>query len=604
MASPLLPRRGMILSAVACVLMTVITLSGLAAKPSVPVIFIPLEPLGFMGVQPRLLTGGATMLTVSFVDSTHVLFTYNARTLVSRRGEKAADDLDRNVAAVLLELPSGRVLARTEWHTRDRAQYLWPLSHGRFLLRIGTELTLLDPLHHGQEDDAFKQHAFLETHRRIGYISVSPGGDLLAVETIPAAKAAPQPVVAAPAIAQAGPATQSTPDATPATGAAPGLKRRPPPAPPVAAPAAADPTRGPLGSQGTGPAVSAEDDEVDRQNPVQIHFYRLLEVANGKKTALEAQSAGIVYAPNLISVPVTAEGYLDVAREKTGAYDFDFRSHTGKHVELAAFDSSCTPHPFWISRSDFISFGCTTSADHKSMSYFTLRGEEPWISTFSEQFITPTLALAPEAGRFALGRTLINGALVDMDNLAPESFTAEDISVRRDFDGQALLRVQATPIQRTGQNFDLSADGLELAVIHDGNLEIYQLPELSSKERTALKLAQADAPERNEAMILLGATPVEHRRQARAEGVPKGSEVLPDTGAAAGSSDSLAATAVEDPGTKSVTTPESAADAKGSAAGQAAADANTSNVVGDVPVEHRKPPSLYDADHPKPANPQ
>ena len=48
--------------------------------------------------------------------------------------------------AVLLELPTGKVLARTTWRLHDHAQYLWNLGHGHFLLRIRDTLTTFAPL--------------------------------------------------------------------------------------------------------------------------------------------------------------------------------------------------------------------------------------------------------------------------------------------------------------------------------------------------------------------------------------------------------------------------------------------------------------------------
>jgi len=75
------------------------------------------------------------------------------------------------------------------------------------------------------------------------------------------------------------------------------------------------------------------------------------------------------------------------------------------------------------------------------------------------------------------------------------------------YNGKQLLKVVTSPIQRAGQNFTLSPDGLSLAVIHDnaaakGNLvthqtsiEIYKLPPLSAKDAAQIKVEAAMAPE-------------------------------------------------------------------------------------------------------------
>jgi hypothetical protein len=68
-----------------------------------------------------------------------------------------------------------------------------------------------------------------------------------------------------------------------------------------------------------------------------------------------------------------------------------------------------------------------------------------------------------------------------------------------------LLKVQASPIQRVGQNFDLSPDGDSFAVLRGANIEVYKLPPLNGKDRKALEMAEAMAPERNDAPIRLNA---------------------------------------------------------------------------------------------------
>jgi hypothetical protein len=60
-----------------------------------------------------------------------------------------------------------------------KAQYLWPLSHGLFLLRIRSRLNVIDPIRNGLAPATpSTSRDFLELDKPIGYISVSPGGDL------------------------------------------------------------------------------------------------------------------------------------------------------------------------------------------------------------------------------------------------------------------------------------------------------------------------------------------------------------------------------------------------------------------------------------------
>ncbi len=413
-------------------------------KPGDPVTSIPLEPLGFLGMPAAQLVGGATMFTVHFADNTHILLTFNSRGLIPRLNDGVPQTDDRLITALLVELPTGNVLARTTWHTRDRDQYLWPLAHGLFLLRIQAKLSVIDPVHSfAIGGDAFHAQPFLQLDQRIGYISLSPGGDLLCVETI----VPPHPV-------------SQTTDATP------------------------------------------QVVHFDTQPTAELRFYRLAFVASDSgPPQLRAQAAGQVGARSLIRVAATAEGFLDILKESNRTWLFDFQSHAGKRMELAPFDTTCAPSPYFVSRTEFIALGCRGSDTRVMLSGFNLRGEQPWIQVLAGQQISPILVTAPDAGRFAFSRILVSGSYYDIQNLIPEELSGQEIQVIQNHDGRVLLHVQPSPIQRTGQNFDLSADGLNLTIIRNGNLEVYRLPELTAKDNEQVKRAAADMVEKSEARI-------------------------------------------------------------------------------------------------------
>ena len=545
-----------------------------AAKTPAPVVVLPLEPLGYTAPVTHFASPRAVNYTVNFVDPTHLLFTFNSHGLIPRTpADREEGDNDRNVTALLLELPSGKILARTVWHVHDLSPYLWPLQNGRFLLRVRTRLEVLDPLRRLPEGDAFKAQSLVDLKRRFGFLSLSPDGDLLAVETIPKLKA--KLVV--------------DPDVIPKT------------------PAQADKAT----------AKAAEDEEdVDRRVPVRIHFYRLHEnpTDSGKSPhGLYAQNAGILYTNSLISLPVTAEGFLDVAKEAANAYGFDFHSHAGAKAELSGYNSSCTPHPYFVSRSEFVAFGCRGGSDRNQISFFNLRGEQPWVGDFREAYVSPVILPAPAAGRFAISRTFLLNSLVENDDLSFENLTTQDITVYQNFDGRTLLKLQVTPIQMVGQNFDLSPTGLAFAIVRNAALEVYLLPPVTAQDQAEIKRALAAVPPANDVEISLGATKVTRKSEAVAEGVHKGDEILKPASDDSASSPSAAASATtpaaETPGTdvssgsSKATAPTSSVaatpiDTAGSQP-QSAPESNP-NLVGDVPVQRTKPPSLFDPEHPKP----
>jgi hypothetical protein len=430
---------------------------------------IPAEALGYQPISPLFAAQGGTELTLHFVDETHLLFTFGVRTLMPRLADATPEDQDRNVVAVLLELPSGKVLARTEWRTRDHDKFLWPLGHGRFLLRVRSRLSLLDPLENMTEHgaaEAFQQQEFVTLKRPIGYLSVSPGGDLVGIETIPPRK---------PAL------TGGAASAAALASTVPGYKQPP------------------------------EAREKDGRPPVQILFFRLVQGQTHEgQPRLSIRAAGLIGAPGLIELPATGEGFLEISQDKESkrGWLFDFVTHPGKRTELSGYETSCAPRPVWISRSEFVAFGCSGANDRQELGCFTLQGQQPWLQMLRGTHVSPSIVAAPSAGRLALSRTLVSSMIFEAQQLTPDQLLEQEITVMQAHDGRTLLRVLATPIQRVGQNFDLSGNGSQFAVFRGGNIEVYKLPTLTGKDEKELKSTVEMYPEPNESDVRLNAQPV------------------------------------------------------------------------------------------------
>jgi hypothetical protein len=206
-----------------------------------------------------------------------------------------------------------------------------------------------------------------------------------------------------------------------------------------------------------------------------------------------------------------------------------------------------------------------------------MKGDEPWLAVLNGVQVSPVIISAPEAGRFALSRTLVDANIFDNETLLPDDLTAQEITVFQGHDGRQLLKVQAQPIQRAGQNFDLSPSGLQFAVLRGENIEVYKLPPLTEKDKKALELARSMAPEPYDGPIRLGAVPVKVEPAAQASNAPAPHPVAAPAALPSGEAVPESAAA-----------PPPAAQAEGTSGDQQGP---------------RKPPSLYSSDYPKDANP-
>jgi hypothetical protein len=405
---------------------------------------VPLAPLGYQALAQDFLLAGSSMLTVDFVDNDHLLITFSVRRLMKREANDPVDDTDRTIGASLVELPSGKVLARTEWRLHDHSQYLWNLGHGRFLLRVRDRLTMIAPLASGDPNDAFHETPLLQPQRHIVAVLVSSDADLLTVETTKWAMGA------------------------------------------------GDPSEG----------FSAEP------APVEIGFYRLDLTEKG----LVASSAGTIRTRTAVALPVTAAGFLEILEGGKDRWLFNFDEHAGKVNELAEFDTSCVPRPTFVGNSEFVVFGCRGAEDKVDFAGFNMQGEEMWQQNFYDQHVNPTFSFAPGAGRFALGRTIVSGDFDPELPLPSSMVTAQEVRVYQSYNGKLLFKTECTPVERAGQNFALSPDGLRLAVVrelpvrhpatrdlpaytqNETTVEVYALPPLAAEDKAAVKAAQTNAP--------------------------------------------------------------------------------------------------------------
>lgn len=493
---------------------------------------IPLDSLGFQAQSPQFLEAGSSMFTLNYVDDHHLLLTFGVHKLMERIPNDPPDDEDRMVEAVLLEAPSGKVLARADWRLHDSGQYLWSLGHGRFLLRSQGKITTFAPMANLASGQSFQQRGFLATDRKIGALLLSPEADLLIVESV-----------------------ERTPPV-------------PPPPTPLFGPAP-KPTPAPLGRPGD-------------QHPVALSFYRL-SIPDDSGDQVTAILAGVAHAVRFGDVAATAAGHIGVVDKGRQHWSFDFQPYAGEPKELSAFDSTCRPTPRFVSSSEFVAFGCHGGDLPHVLGGFNMSGEEMWEQNLYGDYVAMSMVYAPSSGRFAMGRVLGEGS-TDLSQAIPgPSFTGQDVMVYQMESGKQLLHIDCSPIARAGQNFALSPDGMKLAVIRKDAIEVYALPPLSPKDQNEVKEARAMVPKGSVLPIdFAGPTPSDASTDTP-------SSAQESVKAAAASEQSSAGT------TTAGTSPDvpKPTNVSASAAPAPKPTVNSSPAGDAAPEEPRKPPTLY-----------
>lgn len=98
-----------------------------------PAVSIPVGPLGFGAPGSTYLGRRYRLMSLDFLDEDRLLFSFRAPGLLERESNAVAGD--RQMRAVVLTLPDGKVASQALWNLPDRNRYLWALKDGHFLLR-------------------------------------------------------------------------------------------------------------------------------------------------------------------------------------------------------------------------------------------------------------------------------------------------------------------------------------------------------------------------------------------------------------------------------------------------------------------------------------
>jgi len=119
---------------------------------SQPAVFtIPVEPLGFYPPGAYYQGLRVSLVSLDFLDENRLLFTFRTPGLLRR---DPADGDERQIRAMVLNLPDGNVESEALWTLHDEQRYVWVLKDGHFLLRdldnikVGDASLDLQPLLH------------------------------------------------------------------------------------------------------------------------------------------------------------------------------------------------------------------------------------------------------------------------------------------------------------------------------------------------------------------------------------------------------------------------------------------------------------------------
>jgi hypothetical protein len=176
-----------------------------------------------------------------------------------------------------------------------------------------------------------------------------------------------------------------------------------------------------------------------------------------------------------VYVPIVREGFYNIVPAQHNHWQVMFQPIPGKPEEVAKVESTCQPPLSPLADDVFVVATCVSTLNYHVLIAYNRAGKELWRDEWLNNLSRPVFAFAADNQRFAVGtvRTLFsNNGFGILDDLSAHT---EDITVYSTYKGEPLLSISVSPPYATGQNFALSPDGSQLAVLNHGVIEVYNV---------------------------------------------------------------------------------------------------------------------------------
>ena len=195
--------------------------------------------------------------------------------------------------------------------------------------------------------------------------------------------------------------------------------------------------------------------------------------------------------PNALLVPMVEGGYLLSQQDGAKLWSVLLAPFTGAPRVAATVTSTCRPELHPLSENAFLTESCLPFNDDRLVQAWDLGGHKLWEKLWQSRFTWGTFAYNDSGTRFAYGTVEIDHSLEALDEIDPASILGQPVGVFDVENGNLTTVLGADPVLTAGQNFALSPDGDELAILRDGAIELYKMP-----PAPALQTAAATAPKR------------------------------------------------------------------------------------------------------------
>ena len=200
-----------------------------------------------------------------------------------------------------------------------------------------------------------------------------------------------------------------------------------------------------------------------------------------------------IESKSLVHLNAAGTGYADVL-QKGDVWLVRFGPSPVARKNIARVRSRCTPDVFYSSDNTLLIGRCPVKSTDYSVTAFTVTGHRLWHQNWNRERFLPAVVRSGDRRRFAVSNfTLSRPAEKDSTESDPD-ILEQNIQILETASGHPVQSLIASPAVIGAQNFSLSPDGTRFAILHNSQIELYNLPKVSEEEQAKFTALKADVP--------------------------------------------------------------------------------------------------------------
>ena len=209
----------------------------------------------------------------------------------------------------------------------------------------------------------------------------------------------------------------------------------------------------------------------------------------------------VYVAPAVVEMAPVSSGYADsVHNPVRQTWLVRFGESENQRKDLLQVRSPCKPDLLFPTDKTLLVGRCSPNDDAYSVSVFTLSGHPLWRQRWSQHQFDPAVLSSDDGSRIVAGTVTPNHdgqESTPSDDKQSWPDVEQEIRVLEAATGKEVLETEAKTAFLKNENYSVSPDGRRLAVVDGTKLNLYDLPQMTTEERTRYVAMSADAPDLN-----------------------------------------------------------------------------------------------------------